>query len=130
MLVYRLTEPIDDFDGLTPLHRWLADDAPQRTAWVLAAVLALADATRSVGWRGDMRHLPMVGVLPTSPQTTPYLVVKQDDNGATFIITEAEPDWIDQSAASINVTTHAIGAWQPHPGDPTEPEPGAGPAPC
>jgi hypothetical protein len=119
VFVYRLTMPIDDFDGLIPLGHWLTDPAPQRTArtaWVLAAVLALVDASDQVGWRGDMRHLPMVGVLPTSHQTTPYLVVKQDDDGATFIITQAEPDWIDHTTSSAHLTARTIGSWEPaHP---------------
>ena len=51
--VYRLSEPIDDFDGLTPLNEWLDGDA-ERLAWALRAVLALAQAAPTVGWRG--RH--------------------------------------------------------------------------
>jgi hypothetical protein len=69
MFVYRLPVPIDDFDGLTPLHQWLSTPPPQRdarTAWALAALLALADAADQVGWHGDLRHLPLVGVLPTA----------------------------------------------------------------
>jgi hypothetical protein len=67
-----LSEPIDDFDGLTPLNEWLDGDA-ERLAWALRAVLALAEAAPAVGWRGDMRHLPLVGHLPTSPFVTRYL---------------------------------------------------------
>jgi len=73
MFAYRLTDPIDLFDGLTPLNDWLTRQHPSRTAWALQAVLALTDAAADVGWRGDMRHLPMVGALPTPSRTTPYL---------------------------------------------------------
>jgi hypothetical protein len=117
MFVHRLMMPIDDFDGLTPLNRWLADASPSRTVWAMTAILALADASSDVGWRGDMRHMPMVGVLPTGYQTTPYLVVKQDDNGTTFIITDAPPDHIDRPVKSAEVTTRTIGSWDPTPPD-------------
>ena len=42
MHIYRLSEPIDDFDGLIPLHEWL-DGSPSRLAWALQAVLALSE---------------------------------------------------------------------------------------
>ena len=113
MFVHRLTVPIDDFDGLCPLTHWLAAASPRRTVRAITALLALADAAADVGWRGDMRHLPMVGVLPTSYQTTPYLVIKQDDNGATFIITDVPADAIDQTTVSVEVTTRTIGSWEP-----------------
>jgi len=112
MFVYRLTEPIDEFDGLTPLPDWLHDASPHATRWALQAILALADAAPAVGWRGDMRHLPAVGVMPTPPTTTPYLVVKQDDNGATFIVTTSETPWIAADAAACTrVAAREIGAW-------------------
>jgi hypothetical protein len=120
VFVYRLTVPIDDFDGLITLGRWFAGPTPQRisrTAWTLRALLALADAADQVAWNGDMRHLPLIGVLPTSYQTTPYLVIKQDNNGDTFLVTEAEPDWIDQPAARVEVPHRTIGAWEPAPTD-------------
>jgi hypothetical protein len=60
-----------------------------------------------------MRHLPMIGALPTRPQTTPYLLVKQDNDGDTFIITDAEPGWIGETASRAHVTTREIGAWEP-----------------
>lgn len=117
MFVHRLTTPIDDFDGLTPLHHWLTHASAGRTVWAMTALLALADTADKVGWRGDMRHLPMVGVLPTSYQTTPYLVVKQDNNGTTFIIADAPPNWIDEPAISAETTTRTIGSWEPTPPD-------------
>ena len=99
MHVYRLSEPIDDFDGLTPLNEWLDGDA-ERLAWALRAVLALAQAAPTVGWRGDMRHLPLIGHLPTSPFITRYLVAKQDNNGDTFLISETDPaELLDHAAA-------------------------------
>jgi hypothetical protein len=112
MHVYRLDEPIDDFDGLTPLNEWLDGDA-ERLAWALRAVLALAEAAPMVGWKGDMRHLPMVGHLPTSPFVTRYLVIKQDNNGDTFPICEADSSWLFDQAAEDEATPGPIGAWPP-----------------
>jgi hypothetical protein len=110
--VYRLSEPIDDFDGLTPLNEWLDGDT-ERLAWALRAVLALAQAASTVGWRGDMRHLPLVGHLPTSPLVTRYLVVKQDNNGDTFLISQADPAELLDHAATDEITPGPIGAWFP-----------------
>ena len=112
MHVYRLSEPIDDFHGLAPLNEWLDGDAG-RLAWALRAVLALSEAALAVGWKGDMRHLPMVGHLPTSPFVTRYLVVKQDNNGDTFLICEADPSWLFDQPADDEVTPGSIGAWTP-----------------
>jgi hypothetical protein len=110
MFVHRLTEPVDVFDGLTPLPDWLRNASDHEARWALQAVLALADAASDVGWRGDMRHLPSVGVLLTPPDTTPYLVVKQDDDGATFLVTAADAAGITASL-SIRVAPRDIGAW-------------------
>ncbi len=85
MLIHALTVPIDDFDDMTPLPAWLNGD-PARTRWALQAVLALADAGLRIGWNGDMRHLPSVG---RHDDGTPFLVVKQDTRGTTFIVTQA-----------------------------------------
>lgn len=106
---------MDEFDGLTPLPAWLSDASPWATRWALQAVLALADAGPGVGWRGDMRHLPSVGVVLTLPGVTPYLVVKQDNNGDTFVVTAADGPWVtDLAAACARVEAREIGAW-PHP---------------
>ena len=112
MHVYRLSEPIDDFDGLTPLNEWLDGDA-ERLAWALRAVLALAQAAPAVGWKGDMRHLPLVGHLPTSPFVARYLIIKQDNNGDTFLISQADPAELLDHAAAGEVTPGAIGTWPP-----------------
>jgi hypothetical protein len=112
MHIYRLSEPIDDFDGLIPLHEWL-DGSPSRLAWALQAVLALSEVAPTVGWKGDMRHLPMVGHLPTSPFVTRYLVIKQNNNGDTFLISQADPAELLDHAADDEVTPMPIGAWSP-----------------
>lgn len=111
MFVHKLSEPIDDFDGLTPLHQWLDGDA-ERLAWALQAVLALAAAAPTVGWQGDMRHLPMVGHLPTSPFVTHYLVVKHDNNGDTFLICQTDPSHLFDRPA-IETIANPIGASTP-----------------
>src|SRR5260370_2149793 len=88
--VYRLSEPIDDFDGLTPLNEWLDGDA-DRLAWALRAVLALAQAAPTVRWRGDMRHLPPIGHLPTNPLLPRHLASQHDNNGNNYLINPAQP---------------------------------------
>jgi hypothetical protein len=93
MLVYALTEPVDIFDGLTPLPQWIAENPVLHTRWALQAVLALADVAGQVRWSGDMRHLPSVGVTLTPPGTSPYLVVKQDNNGTTFVVADTSCNW-------------------------------------
>jgi hypothetical protein len=112
MFVYALTEPIDDFDALTPLPDWIAADPVQRTHWALQAVLALAETAAHVRWDGDMRHLPSVGAVLAPPNTVPYLVVKQDNNGTTFVISSIELPWpagmIDDMAQAC---PRPIGDW-------------------
>jgi len=93
MFVYALTEPIDDFDALTPLPDWIAADPAPRTRWALQAVLALADTATPLRWDGDMRHLPSVGAVLAPPDAVPYLVVKQDNNGTTFVVSGIELPW-------------------------------------
>jgi hypothetical protein len=126
MHIYRLSEPIDDFNGLIPLHQWL-DGSPSRLAWALQAVLALSEAAPTVGWKGDMRHMPMVGHLPTSHFVTRYLVIKQNNNGDTFLISHADPVELLDHAADDQVTPMPIGAWSPTdldelPGEPELPD--------
>lgn len=114
MFVYALTTPIDMFDGLTPLPRWISDGDDHQAAWALRALLALADAAEHVGWRGDMRHLPSAGALPTPGQVTPFMIVKQDGGGATFVVTDLEMPWMaEHSRRSVQVNARHIGPW-PH----------------
>jgi hypothetical protein len=121
MFVYRPSLPIDYFDGLTPLNEWIAaGHGPQRTAWALRALLVLADSRQEIGWDGDMRHLPMVGCQPVPPDVIPYLVVKQDNNGDTFIITDAAMPHLDEHTTMVEVAPRSIGAWFPTDPDPAD----------
>lgn len=112
MFVYELAEPLDFFDALTPLPAWIAADPRERTRWALQALLALADAATQIRWDGDMRHLPSVGAVLAPPESVPYLVVKQDNNGTTFVICEIELPWhghiVTQAA---EVRSRRIGVW-------------------
>jgi hypothetical protein len=104
--------PSTSSTALTPLHDWLPNASPRATSWVLQAILARADAAPTVNWRGHMSHLTAVGVILTPPSTTPYLVVKQDDNGATFVVTTTETPWIAADAAACtHVVPREIRAW-------------------
>lgn len=60
-----------------------------------------------------MRHLPFVGHLPTAPFITRYLVIKQDNNGDTFLISQADPAELLDHAAGDEVTPGTIRAWPP-----------------
>lgn len=68
MFVYRLSEPIDFFDGLTPLNDRLAGQHPNRTASAPQAVLALTHAAGEVGWQGVLIH--PTTARPAAPSTT------------------------------------------------------------
>ncbi len=94
MFLYALAQPIDIFDGLIPLPRWIAEDPALNTAWALRATLALADARTQIGWTGDMRHLPSIGALPVPDTAELFMVVKQDTRGACFVISSNPMDWL------------------------------------
>jgi len=113
VFTYALTEPIDLFDGLTPLTQWISGGEGDRAAWALRAILALADTADVIRWDGDMRHLPSVGALPVPPEAVPYLVVKQDNNGTTFVVSDQPIGWLleycDRHAES---GSRNIGPWE------------------
>jgi hypothetical protein len=94
MFVYTLTQPIDFFDGLIPLPRWIAQDPDSNTAWALRAALALADARAEAGWTGSMRHLPSIGAIPAPGTAELFMVIKQDARGTCFVISDAPMDWL------------------------------------
>ncbi len=96
MFVYALAQPIDFFDGLIPLPRWIAEDPDSNTAWALRAALALADAQAEAGWTGTMRHLPSIGALPTPGTAELFMVIKQDARGTCFVISDTPIDWLLQ----------------------------------
>lgn len=92
-------------------------------AWALRAVLALRDAASDIGWEGEMRHLPMVGVALTPPTAMPYLVVKQDNNGETFVVADSELSGLGEHTRVVKTVSRRIGAWFPEDPDPeTEPD--------
>ncbi|MDG4773520.1 hypothetical protein [Solwaraspora sp. WMMD792] len=112
MFIYRLTEPIDVFDGLTPLPDWLNGASPHATQWALQAVLALADAAPDIGWHG--RHAPpaLRRRHPGPARRHRLPGRQQDDNGTTFIVTASDTTWLDShAAASAHVDPRAIGTW-------------------
>jgi hypothetical protein len=112
MSVYALHEPIDFFDDLVPLPEWITADPDPRTRWTLQAVLALADTAAHMRWDGDMRHLPSIGAIPTPTGIHPYLVIKQDNNGTTFVISSAEVPWPhEQVEHAAHIDTRAISDW-------------------
>jgi hypothetical protein len=112
MFVYTLTEPVDDFDALTPLPDWITADPVARTHWALQAVLALADVADYVRWDGEMRHLPSVGAVLAPPESHPYLVVKQENNGTTFVISDIEiPGLTGVIAHTAHAIRRPIGEW-------------------
>ena len=67
MFVYALTEPIDDFDALTPLPDWIIADPVQRTRWTLQAVLALADTATPLRWTATCTTCPLSALSSHHP---------------------------------------------------------------
>jgi hypothetical protein len=113
VFVYALAQPIDFFDGLLPLPRWIAEDPASNTAWALRAALALSDAAPHVRWDGDMRHLPSVGALPIPDTAELFLVVKQDNNGTCFVVSDGPIEWLlEYCDQHVEVRSRDIGAWE------------------
>ncbi|WP_194894618.1 hypothetical protein [Catenulispora pinisilvae] len=104
MFVYHLVDPLDDFGGLTALPDWLRNATPDNTAWVLQAVLALQTAAKEIGWEGEMRHLPWVGILDVGREPQRYLVVKQDNNGETFLVSTDRLYWPENEIGEVHET--------------------------
>jgi hypothetical protein len=96
-----------------PARRVRRAPHPAETAWAITAVLALADASHDVACDGNMRHLPLVGALPTRPQTTPFLPVEQANNGDTFLVTDAPGTRIGPATAQAHPPARLIGGWEP-----------------
>lgn len=103
----QLVPAVDFFDGMVPVSRYLSsatntridnpwdldhaiDQAKERLQWAEGAMKALEHVSRSVrwGWEGDFRHEPYVGALPWSGASHPYLVVKQDNNGSCYVVSQ------------------------------------------
>jgi hypothetical protein len=113
MFVYALTQPIDFFDGLIPLPRWIAEDPDSNTAWALRATLALADARAEAGWTGGMRHLPSIGAIPAPGTAELFMVIKQDARGTCYVVSDAPMDWLLQYCSShAHPADRDIGAWE------------------
>jgi hypothetical protein len=113
MFVYRLTEPVDEFDGLTPLPVWLGGASPQgRPVGASGGAgfgrrgtpgrLAWRHAASAVGW-WSAHHIGHDSVPGR----------QADDNGATSVVTAAEaPLWMTADVtASTRVACREIGGW-------------------
>ncbi|MGW6202071.1 hypothetical protein ACWF9B_00220 [Streptomyces sp. NPDC055089] len=98
---------VDYFEGMVPVSQYLSlptdttinepwdldhviEHAKARLEWTENAMKALKYVSRTVrwGWEGDFRHEPYVGALPWSGGGHPYLVVKQDNNGDSYLISQ------------------------------------------
>jgi hypothetical protein len=65
-----------------------------------------------LGWDGEMRHLPSVGVPTDRTATEPCLIVKQDNNGATFVICANSLSWAEAGCVRVeDVRPRRIGAF-------------------
>jgi hypothetical protein len=113
MFVYALTQPIDFFDGLIPLPRWITEDPDSNTAWALRATLALADTRAEAGWTGGMRHLPSIGAIPAPGTAELFMVIKQDARGTCFVVSEAPMNWLLQHCnRHAHPAGRDISAWE------------------
>lgn len=56
------------------------------------------NAAKKVGWEGDFRIGPRVCVLPAPYQSAVALAWKQDNDGATFVVSQVELTYLDDDA--------------------------------
>lgn len=53
------------------------------------------DAARDIGWAGDHRELPVVMWLPAEGEFQPGFVLKQDNNGNTYVVSPAPLPYLE-----------------------------------
>lgn len=68
----------DDSDDGHEINRFIAD-------WESAQ-----EAARAAGWEGDFRNPPAVFWLPSDSEFDYGFVIKQDNNGTTFVMSPVE----------------------------------------
>lgn len=56
---------------------------------------AAQDLARQSGWEGDHRHEPVVFWVPTEGEFSFGFVIKQENNGCTFVISPVKMPWLD-----------------------------------
>ena len=96
MFVYALAQPIDFFDGLIPLPRWIAEDPDSNTA--LGTARRTRPRRRASRGRLDRHHAPpALHRSPPTPGTAElFMVIKQDARGTCFVISDTPIDWLLQ----------------------------------
>lgn len=113
---------VDFFEGMVPVSQYLClppdttinkpwdldyviEHAKARLEWTENAMKALEHVSRTVpwGWEGDFRHEPYVGALPWSGGSHPYLVVKQDNNGDSYLVSQGFAVPMDSELAIMGI---------------------------
>ena len=102
-----ITEPIDCFEGMIPLHKieaWTQDTCQDERESALADMFKLAMScaykmalSGYVGWEGDIRDQELyVFALPDPDNsgTLKGLIWKQDNNGTTLTCSPVELPWM------------------------------------
>jgi hypothetical protein len=62
----------------------------------LAAWESAKDAATSEGWEGDLRNEPVVFWVPDDAEFTFGFVLKQDNNGTTYVVSPVPMPWLEE----------------------------------
>lgn len=62
----------------------------------LAAWTSAKDAASSKGWEGDLRIEPVVFWVPNDTEFSYGFVLKQDNNGTTYVVSPVPMPWLEE----------------------------------
>lgn len=62
----------------------------------LAAWESAKDAASSKGWEGDLRIEPVVFWVPDDAEFSYGFVLKQDNNGTTYVVSPVRMPWLEE----------------------------------
>lgn len=105
--------PIDFWDGALTASQLISNMGERVSTWEVYSVahalheleVRAQQAFRKIGWEGDVRTGPLFFALPGDNTMELGCMIKQDNNGSTFIASPHPLPWLAEGALYKSVDT-------------------------